>query len=38
LRDFIERNATIAPGAEAYSLSENQLTIFDVINEIEKDD
>ena len=38
LRDFIERNATIAPNTEEYSLSENQLTIFDVINEIEKDD
>ena len=38
LRDFIERNATIAPSEETYSLNENQLTIFDVINEIEKDD
>lgn len=38
LRDFIERNATIVPGAEAYSLSENQLTIFDVISEIEEAD
>ena len=38
LRDFIERNATIVPNAEAYSNSENQLTIFDVISELEKAD
>jgi len=36
MRDFIERNASISQSGEAYPISENQLTIFDVINEIEE--
>jgi len=38
MRDFIERNASQGQHGEAYSISENQLTIFDVISEIEKGD
>lgn len=38
LRDYIERNATLKQAADSYSLSENQLTIFDVISELEQAD
>ena len=38
MRDFIERNASLEQHGEGYSISENQLTIFDVISEIEKGD
>lgn len=38
LRDFIERNATFEQPSGAYTLSENQLTIFDVISELEQAD
>jgi hypothetical protein len=38
MRDFIGRNASLIPHGESYSTSENQLTIFDVISEIESGD
>ena len=38
MREYIERNATLKYSADTYGLNENQLTIFDVINEIEEDD
>lgn len=38
MRDFIERNASLEQHGEAYSINEYQLTIFDVISEIEKGD
>jgi hypothetical protein len=38
MRDFIERNASLEQHGERYSISENQLTIFDVISEIEMGD
>ena len=38
MRDFIERNATLKYSSDTYGLSENQLTIFDVISEIEEAD
>jgi len=38
MRDFIERNASLEQHGESYSISENQLTIFDVISEIESGD
>lgn len=38
MRDYIDRNATLKYSADTYGLSENQLTIFDVINEIEEAD
>ena len=38
MRDFIERNATFELPAGDYTLSENQLTIFDIISELEQAD
>ena len=38
MREFIERNATYDSNNGDYTLSENQLTIFDVISELEKED
>jgi hypothetical protein len=38
MRDFIERNASLEQRGETYLTSENQLTIFDVISEIENGD
>jgi hypothetical protein len=38
MRDFIERNATFELPDGDYTLSENQLTIFDVISELEQAD
>ena len=37
MRDFIERNATLEQQAGTYILSENQLTIFDVISELDQE-
>ncbi len=38
LRDFIERNSKFESLTTNNTISENQLTIFDVISEIEKED
>jgi hypothetical protein len=38
MREFIERNATYESNNGDYTLSENQLTIFDIISELEKED
>lgn len=38
LRDFIERNSTFDSRTADYTKSENQLTIFDVISEVEQED
>ena len=38
MRDFIERNATFELPIGEFTLSENQLTIFDVISELEQAD
>ena len=37
LRDFIGRNTTFDAKSIDYSISENQLTIFDVISEVENE-
>jgi hypothetical protein len=37
MREFIERNSSIESNNGDYTLSENQLTIFDVISELEKE-
>ena len=37
LRDFIEKNSTFVPTTEDDTISENQLTIFDVISEVEQE-
>jgi hypothetical protein len=37
LRDFIERNAAIGQHNAVQVSSENQLTIFDIISELEKE-
>ena len=38
LRDFIERNSSFESRTTDNSISQNQLTIFDVISDIEKED
>lgn len=38
LREYIERNAIMEQEVAYCPISENQLTIFDVINELEQDD
>lgn len=38
LRDFIERNSTFESRTADNTISENQLTIFDVISEVELED
>ena len=38
LRDFIERKSTFDPLSTENTISENQLTIFDVISEVEQED
>ena len=37
MRDFIQRNASFEQQTGDFVLSENQLTIFDVIREVEKE-
>ena len=37
MREFIERNASFESNNGDYILSENQLTIFDVISELEQE-
>jgi hypothetical protein len=38
LRDFMERNSTFDSRTTDNTISENQLTIFDVISEVEQED
>jgi peptide methionine sulfoxide reductase MsrA len=38
MREFIERNASYVSDNGDYTMSENQLSIFDVISELERED